>query len=214
MSNSRIVSYKCPYCGREFEVEIWDTVTAASDPDLRDRCLSGDLFRLSCPHCKQEFMVQYPLIYIDEDHRFILWLSEKEAPESLRRTTGTLHEKGYVMRRCSTLKEFCEKIQILEDGVSDVMAELAKYDCFIEFVDNGRGTPEEITGVEYQRTENGIMKITVRCSDKGMSFMIPLSMLEEEMNQNPEIYELHNDIFPLVNADWIMSLFEEADGTA
>ncbi|HAE15324.1 MAG TPA: hypothetical protein DCG51_02130 [Erysipelotrichaceae bacterium] len=214
MSNSRIVKYTCPYCKRGFDVEIWDTITASSDPDLRDRCVSGDIFRLSCPHCKKEFMVQYPLVYIDEDHKFVLWLSEHEAPVSLQQTTRPLTERGYVLRRCAALKEFCEKIQILEDGVSDVMAELAKYDSFIEFTDNGKGTPEEITAVEYQRTENGIMKITVRCGDKGMSFLIPVTMLEEEIAQNPELYEVSNDIFPLINSEWIMSLYQDADGTA
>jgi nitrogen fixation protein len=94
------------------------------------------------------------------------------------------------------------------------MAELAKYDSFIEFTDNGKGTPEEITAVEYQRTENGIMKITVRCGDKGMSFLIPVTMLEEEIAQNPELYEVSNDIFPLINSEWIMSLYQDADGTA
>ncbi len=214
MSSSRIVKNRCPYCGREFEVEVWDTVTADSDPDLRDRCLSGDLFRLSCPHCKHDFMVQYPLVYIDESHRFIIWLSDREAPQSLRTSAGPFLAKGYTLRRCAVLKEFCEKIQILEDGVSDVMAELAKYDCFIEFVDNGKGKAEDITSVEYQKTENGVMKITVRTDDKGMAFMIPLTMLEEETAQDPDRYRPDTEVFPLINADWIMSLFMEADGRA
>ena len=83
MSTSRTVSYKCPYCVRVFNTQVWDTVNADSDPDLRDRCLSGDLFKVLCPHCQKDFMIQYPLVYIDEAHRFILWLSEKEVPSSL-----------------------------------------------------------------------------------------------------------------------------------
>ena len=65
MSVSRNVKYTCPYCGKEFEIEVWDSIDADEDPDLRDRCVSGDLFRVSCPHCKKEFMVQFPLVYID-----------------------------------------------------------------------------------------------------------------------------------------------------
>ena len=38
-----------------------------------------------------------------------------------------------------------------------------------------------MTGIEYQHTENDVMKINVRADDKGMSFLIPVSVLEEEM---------------------------------
>ena len=84
MSNSRMIQAACPYCGKQFEFEVYDTVTADTDPDLRERCISGDLFRASCPHCRQEFMFQYPLIYISERDRFVLWLSAKEPDESLK----------------------------------------------------------------------------------------------------------------------------------
>ncbi len=214
MSTSRTVSYKCPYCGRIFDVEVWDAVTADTDQDLRDRCLSGDLFKVLCPHCQKDFMIQYPLVYIDEAHRFILWLSAKEVPQSLLRSASPFLAKGYKLRRCAALSEFCEKIQIFEDGMDDVMAELAKYDCFIEFIDNKKGRPEDVTSVEYQRTENDVMKITVRTGDKGMSFMIPTAMLEEEMAADPEKYRPDTEVFPLINADWILSLFMKTDGTA
>ena len=70
MSQSRMIRYTCPYCGKTFETEIYDSVTADTDEDLRDRCVSGDLFRISCPKCKREFMIQYPLVYVDRRHRF------------------------------------------------------------------------------------------------------------------------------------------------
>ena len=65
-----MIRYTCPYCGKTFETEIYDSVTADTDEDLRDRCVSGDLFRISCPKCKREFMIQYPLVYVDRRHRF------------------------------------------------------------------------------------------------------------------------------------------------
>ncbi|MBQ9327782.1 MAG: CpXC domain-containing protein [Solobacterium sp.] len=215
MSNSRIVEYQCPYCGTKFETEIYDSVTADEDEDLRDRCVSGDLFRTSCPHCKQDFMIQFPLVYIDRRNRFVLWLSETEPGEELvRQIAGPLAPAGYTLRRTPTLKEFTEKIQIFEDGADDRAVELAKYDSLIEFIDNKKGTAEDVTSIDYQKTENGVMKINVRTGDKGMSFLIPVSMLEEEMEQNPERYRVDDASFPVINAEWMIQLFEslEAEG--
>lgn len=214
MSEGRVVTYQCPYCGTEFEVSVYDTVNAEMEPELRERVISGDLFRLSCPHCKKDFMIQYPLVYIDAPRKFVIWLSTEDAGEMLRDYTAPLIRQGYRLRRCETLRDLSEKIQIFEDGVDDVMVELAKYDCFIEFIDNKKGNPEDVTSLEYQRTENTVMKINVRAGDKGMSFMIPISMMEEEMRQNPDRYKVDNASVPVINTDWIVSLFTEPQGQA
>ncbi|MBR2825386.1 MAG: CpXC domain-containing protein [Solobacterium sp.] len=214
MSTSRTVRYACPYCGKDFEADIYDMINVEEDPDLRDRCVSGDLFRVSCPHCKKDFMNQFPLVYIDKPNRFVLWLSKEAPNSSLLQISKPLSEIGYTLRRCPTLQEFVEKIEILEDGVNDVLVELAKYDCFIEFIDNEKGVPEDVTSIEYQHTNNGVMKINVRADDKGMSFHVPIDMVEEEMEQNPELYEVDNEHFPVINGDWIISLFQETDGYA
>ena len=213
MESGRTVKYICPYCRKEMEIEVFDKVNAQEDPDLQERCASGDLFKTSCPHCKQDFMVQYPLVYIDTANKFILWLSQEEHPE-IGNLTRPLIQQGYRLRRCSTIREFTEKIAIFEDGMDDVVVELAKYDSFIEFIDNKKGTAEEITSIEYQRCENEVMKINIRTGDQGMSFLIPVGMVEEEIAQNPELYEIRDDEIPLINSDWILSLFEESAGQA
>ncbi|MBR2675414.1 MAG: CpXC domain-containing protein [Solobacterium sp.] len=211
MSSSRTVSYTCPYCGKNYEIEIYDSVTADEDTDLRDRCLSGDLFRSTCPRCKHDFLVQYPLVYIDRDHRFVIWLNENAPSEDLMRSIASpLVPQGYTLRRTPTLKEFAEKIQILEDGVDDRVVEVAKYDSLIEYLDNKKGNAEDITAIEYQRTENEVMKINIRTDDKGLSFLIPVSMVEEEMKESGSLYDVDNTTFPVINADWIISLFAPA----
>lgn len=211
MSSSRTVSYTCPYCGKNYEIEIYDSVTADEDTDLRDRCLSGDLFRSTCPRCKHDFLVQYPLVYIDRDHRFVIWLNENVPSEDLMRSIASpLVPQGYTLRRTPTLKEFAEKIQILEDGVDDRVVEVAKYDSLIEYLDNKKGNAEDITAIEYQRTENEVMKINIRTDDKGLSFLIPVSMVEEEMKESGSLYDVDNTTFPVINADWIISLFAPA----
>ena len=215
MSRTKEVKYTCPYCGREFDITVYESVNTEQDPDLRDSCLSGDLFRHSCPHCHTDFMVQYPLVYVDPQHKFVLWLSANTGEETaLKAAAGPLLKQGYKLRRCATIKEFTEKIQIFEDGVSDIAVELAKYDSFIEFIDNRRGNPADVTSVEYQRVNDGVMKINVRTDDKGLSFLIPMDLLEEEIRAESDRFAINEEEFPLINSDWIISLFMESSGQA
>ncbi len=211
MSQSRIVTYTCPYCKRSFEMEIYESIHAQQDPDLRERCLSGDLFRISCPHCKRDFMVQFPLVYIDNANHFVIWLSDQPLPTVLEQTAANLAHKRYILRRCTTLQEFSEKIQVLEDGIDDRLVELAKYDSFIECLEN-KGIPkEEITGVEYQRVENEVMKINVRITqDRGMSFLIPMAGIQAEFEQDRDLFRVENSRFPQVNGAWIANIYQKA----
>jgi len=214
MNESRTVTYVCPYCGRKFETEVYDSIITDTDPDLRDRCVSGDLFRISCPHCKRDYMIQYPLVYVDRKNRFILFVSsEPEVPEAVRKIAAGPAAAGYRMRRTPTLSEFSEKIQIFEDGVDDRLVELAKYDSLIEFIDNRKGSAEDVTGIEYQRTENGVMKFNVRTEDRGMSFLIPVTMIEEELEQDKDRYRIDDENFPVINAEWIIDLFQPDPGS-
>ena len=214
MSRFKEIEYQCPYCGKQFTINAYESVNAQEDPDLRDSCLSGDIFRHSCPHCHTDFMIQYPLVYMDPRHKFVIWLNQNEAGRDMHAFSMPLVKQGYTLRRCATLKEFTEKIQILEDGVSDIAVELAKYDSFIEFIDNRKGKPEDVTSVEYQNTNDGVMKINIRTDDKGMAFLIPMAMLEEEIRAEHDVFEVHDEDFPLVNSDWIISLFMDSSGQA
>lgn len=205
MSKSTEIKYICPYCKKEFGTNIYQAVNVQTDPDLRERCMSGDIFHHSCPHCHTDFMIQNPLLYEDPEHQFVLLVSQNEA--DLSSFAKPLVEKGYTLRRCSTVKEFTEKIQILEDGVDDIAVELAKYDSFIDFLNSRKGKAEDVTSIDYAYTKEDVMKIDIRMDDKGMSFLIPMSGLQEELEANKEFFKVNNEQFPCVNAEWMISLF-------
>ncbi len=212
MSQSREIIYKCPYCQKEFEMTIYDAVNANKDLDEAERCKSGDIFKQLCPHCHKDFMVMNPFVYTDIDNKFIIFVSDEEVPESLQELSKSFDEAGYRLRRCRTIKEFTEKIQIFEDGMDDILVELAKYDSFIEYIDNRKGNAEDISSIEYQHTKDDVMKINVRCDDRGLSFLIPIAALEEVVNSQKDFFAIDNKAFPLINSDWIIQLYNDAEG--
>ena len=58
------------------------------------------------------------------------------------------------------------------------------------------------------------MKIDIRMDDKGMSFLIPVSGLHDELEANKEMFEIEDEQFPCINSDWILSVFMKAQGNA
>ncbi len=211
MSNSQTIKYKCPYCQKEFDIEIYNTVNVRQDPDLKDRCKSGDIFQHSCPHCHSDFMIQNPLLYEDQDHQFVILVSSEDTGSQLKTFAEPLVKKGYTLRRCSTVKEFVEKIQIFEDGANDIAVELAKYDSFIDFLDSRKGDPKKVTSIDYVYTKDDVMKIDIRIEDRGMSFLIPVSGLNEELEADKELFEVDELTFPCINSEWMISLFTKQE---
>lgn len=208
------VNFKCPYCSRDIAVEDFIVVDVDKESEQRDRCVSGEIFQQTCSHCHQVFLLQVPLLYIDKNHKFLIYVSNKEFPQYLNQYVKPFRDLNYTLRRCETVGEFSEKIKILETGVSDILVELAKYDSFIEFIDNKKGVPEEITDIVFEGVTNDVMKIVVRTGDKGMAFFIPMGMLEEEMSQIETLSEVEKGTFTLINRDWMISLFTKTQGNA
>lgn len=209
MSSSHTVSYTCPYCGKEFEVEVYDVVEASKDPDLRERSISGDIFHHTCPHCQKEFLLMNPLLYVDRERKFVIYVSEEQPPKEMLDLGSRLNAKHYTLRRCPTVREFTEKIQQLEDGIDDRLAELAKYDSFIDVIEQKKAQAEEITSVEYQSRTDDVVKVNVRFTEgRGMGFMIPFAGLQEEFDADRDLYRVDNASFPVVNEAWIVKLFE------
>ena len=211
MSQVRTVEYECPYCHKTFETDIYESVNTQDDYDEVERVKSGDLFKHLCPHCHTDFLIQNQFVYHDPERKFLLLLSQEDIPEAFHAGARELTEKGYRLRRCPTIQELIEKIEIFEDDMDDVVVELAKYDSFIEFINNRQGNPQDITSVEYQKAESGIIKINIRCDDKGMSFLIPLEGLEEEVSVRQDLFGIENEKFPVINSQWIIGIFEEVE---
>ena len=51
MSRNHIEKVTCPGCGKEADFTVWDSVNTTLEPDLKEKVLTGDLFKFTCPEC-------------------------------------------------------------------------------------------------------------------------------------------------------------------
>ncbi|QRG86685.1 CpXC domain-containing protein [Bulleidia sp. zg-1006] len=207
------LTYTCPYCHETMDLEV--TLSLGAGEEEKELLMSGDLFHHTCDHCQHEFLLQVPFTYMDRMRKFVLVLVQDEVlPKEIEQTGPTLSKAGFKLRHVQTIQQLIEKIQIFEDGVDDCLVELAKYDNFIEFVDNKKGNAEDITSIEYQRVDNEVMKINIRTGDSGMTFLTPLNLIEEEYRIDQDRLVIRNEVFPIVDQKWIISAYQEVDGKA
>ena len=205
MSRKTLKKIVCPYCHESFETTIYESVNVTLDEDDRDKVLSGDIFHQECPHCHQEYMSQYPCLYHDQDMKFMVYLYD--GPIDMAAMSAPLLEKGYILRRCRSIEDFIEKIQILSDGLDDRIVEFAKYDCFVDHLNNG-GDIDQITGIHYAGLDNGILKITIRMDDKGMTMQIPYDALEADIEEHADMFAIEDPAFACIDSAWIIDIFK------
>lgn len=129
MTQENTITCTCPGCGASVPVKTHPGVNVAEEPAMRARILDGSAMRWKCPHCGTESYASYPLLYHSPADKFMVWLY----PENL--LDASFFEYGdkvsallpqYRLRRVDNLLRLAEKIQIFEQGASDVAVELSK----------------------------------------------------------------------------------------
>ena len=60
MSKTSLRKFRCMKCQEVYDIKTYDSVNVTKDPDIKERCLSGDIFHFECPHCHESYMLSYP----------------------------------------------------------------------------------------------------------------------------------------------------------
>ena len=72
MSQKRKHRIACPFCGREQEVELYDSILVDEEPELRAALLSNRVNRVRCEGCGKDFRIDKPLVYQDRESRVLI----------------------------------------------------------------------------------------------------------------------------------------------
>ncbi|MCI5773909.1 MAG: CpXC domain-containing protein [Erysipelotrichaceae bacterium] len=206
MSKSKRV-FKCPHCGKELTLEFYDSVNVQNDEDLKAQVIAGDIFRFECDKCHYRFMACYDCLYHDPQNKFMVYL--KSSPVPANEQLMTLLNKGYTLRWCKDIGSFIEKIEVLSEGLDDRAVEFAKYDSFIDYIQN-KGKQEDVTGVYYQGFVDDILRIKLELDDKALTTMTPYYGLVAEMADYEEMFKIEDPFFACIDPKWIIDIFEGA----
>lgn len=73
MSKISKIKKTCHHCNKEYEADIFESVNVTLDPELREKVLSGEIYKTTCPHCGKDEVNAYPILYHDMEKKFMVY---------------------------------------------------------------------------------------------------------------------------------------------
>lgn len=168
---------RCPKCSSLNNVTLWQSLTVADSPDLKDELLNGRLNMLICTECGAKALVPTPLLYRDDQKKLIISFlpcaTEEEATEQFElirknsRASGELEGlSGYNLRFVYDYNSLLEKILIFDSGLNDKTIEVIKLMVLAQDADNS----DNRTALFGKRYPDGSIEIVVRDLKTGELF--------------------------------------------
>lgn len=109
----------CSKCGHSYRTEVCQSVNAKTNPDLKQKIVSGEFFLHRCPQCGNVQLVKFPFLYNDPSENLVICLSDQEISAE-----GT---DGLIARRVTSVGDLIEKIKIIDAGLNDAVIEMCKF---------------------------------------------------------------------------------------
>ncbi len=129
MSGKVTKNIVCPKCNEITQTEIYTSINAFNDPELREKALDESLFKWRCESCGHEARLTYPVLYNDMKNRFMVYLIPRI--ERFQLADRELEEefdnlKNINKRLVPDFNTFKEKVFIFESGLDDMAVEITK----------------------------------------------------------------------------------------
>lgn len=144
MSSFKEHAITCPNCGAQGKFTAWDSVNVDLMPEMKEKVMSGELFRWVCPECGESFTVPYPMLYHDIGKQIMVYHLLQRDNESDSKVINMLGRNGlmanYTLRSTYSLDDFREKIAQLDSGLDDRVIEFLKY--YLLHHDESKKVPE------------------------------------------------------------------------
>ncbi|MBQ2669039.1 MAG: CpXC domain-containing protein [Clostridia bacterium] len=123
MSTAITKDIVCPTCGKTQKLELYTSINAEENPDLRRDILRESVFDWECRHCGYTAQMAYPTIYHDPARGFMICLRPSGAVSKVETIPAV---KDLIKRSVKNPQELKEKILIFEAGLDDAAVELVK----------------------------------------------------------------------------------------
>lgn len=162
MLNS-VKKIKCPVCGTEQEVTVWESVNVSEAPDLKADILSRKVNIFECHECSAMALVPAMLLYTDEQKKLMIYFApcgdekKKVYSELVKNTKDEIKSLDkYKLRFVTEYNDLMEKILIYDNELDDKTIEFLKMLILMQ-------EPEKAGSRKamYGKTENGYIEFMI-----------------------------------------------------
>lgn len=198
MSEKKPYTIKCPKCGEQNEVQLFESINVRQEPELRDQLMANKVNEVACSACAFSFRVDKPLLYIDQDHALMIYLipaseqqyetGEDQFNEFLRNMLGLLPvdfrapEVQLVFSRI----ELIERIFLTEAGLNPRIIEYIKHKIYAQ---NGAKIPPEAKAILFNAQDSNEENLCFVVQD------ITTRKFEAVLHYQRETYDALDEMF-------------------
>lgn len=153
MSARKTYNICCPRCGNTQNVELYDSISVAQEPELKEALFENRLNRVQCEACQATFRIDKPLLYHDADRNILIhWMPDNgitrdqildEFDKSMAELRNAVPEGTEYprVRLVFDRVELVELIFIMEAGMEERVIEHIKYTIYSQNM--GRVPPDK-----------------------------------------------------------------------
>lgn len=200
---SEIIS--CPYCKESTEVEIWSVIDTSTDPDMVESVITGDLFRVVCPHCGKEFKVSFYMTYLAMDRQFIVYynplLREKRRANRVIRMYEENDLQEYKYRFVFDPESLCEKARLIDARLDDRVVEAMKI-ILVKAIEETN--PYKVTSMVFDISVDDEYQFVMMVDDDKRG-ILPFDVNMYRMCQSNLFSLLIIDKSPVVDKEWAIT---------
>ena len=183
----------CPECGWVHDFTVNPVINAETEPELKQKLLSGELFTTTCPECLNTFRVIFDCLYHDPARKLMIQFCHPDKTETYRRIFDELCMENpsfdnYVLRIVTGYYDLVEKIQIVENGLDDRVIEMCKRFTAGNLSDK---VSYVIDDVKFFVDDEGVKSLAL-FSEEGPQSVLPL---------HTELYDIMSDMLELADIE-------------
>lgn len=139
MSQQNEYPIRCPKCGHQQTVMLYDAVNIKTSPELREQLMQNKLNAVTCAACGFNFRIDKNLVYSDPAHKLLIfWVPVAESDYArgeeqfialLRELSGLLPDDVHAptVHLVFNRVELIERIFLVEAGLDERLIEYIKY---------------------------------------------------------------------------------------
>lgn len=163
MSEKQPYRIKCPKCGENQDVDLYESLNVGKSPELRELLMANKINEVTCSSCQFVFRVDKPLLYIDPDHQLMIYLipadanqydtGEDQFNEFIRNMLGMLPPdfRAPDVQLVFSRVELIERIFLVEAGLNPRLIEYIKHKIYSQ---NGKRVPPESKAILFNAQDS------------------------------------------------------------
>lgn len=209
MSLFKEVEVKCPKCGNELKIKIYNSINVTVSPELLESVENFSAFSKVCDKCGTYLPIEYSCMFHDMDKKYIIWsTSNVEDLNTLFEDCKQWIDLGYKLRFVDTNKDLVEKVSILKNDLRDTIIEYIKIKIMLQ-IDEFKNE-EDLEKIRFIDKESDKLNFSLLKNDKTIqSISIDIEEYNKYLDNIPDTlydkYDVKSVIVkPFIVAQWIV----------